>query len=374
MTYREDKPHLRAFEPGNSRNTVLRLVAEVLGIPLVTKQPARDMQGQNAGARQFATVRPDYPFADYDTDERQPPIQYAQTAPKTGRLVPTRRWPTDLEKELVEMGLSSLSPAPQRSFKEDFPDGYKADPKTGRMMTDVDGRPINPQAVIVGRAFENQNDIPLSNVDGDNIIEQLTGKDIEYGIFPDRRGGVYNTYSEFQSEPGTVRLNTAFRPEVRQRIKRHELGHVIDHIGGRSLDHLTAIPLGVRKDFFSIYNEQKNPAYNQERLYNPDLRPENVPKGTGFKPLDDGYENEIHKLETETGDVYKFIDIERGELFAEAVYAYLTNPNAMKARYPAAAQYLRDFINTHPDINKYLHLSFNGKTPYYSIAEQKKNT
>lgn len=379
MTYREDKPHLRAFAPGNSRNTVLRLVAEVLGIPLVTKQPAGDMRQQKAGMQRFAAAGPEFLPAGYATDERRSPMQYAQTLSnmnnKRNLQHPYSSFeemdnspnPVTLEEGLVLERLMNLPSLPQRSFTEDFPDGYRADPKTGRMMTDVDGRPINPKAVIVGRAFENQDDVPLSDEKADNIIKQLTGRGISYDYSRNNAKSL-SRYIPNQSGArfGQIAINPDLPDEFKIRTKRHEMGHLFDHIGGTLNDTLDDVPHDVAEEFFAIYNEQKNPFLGFERLRNPHANPQDVTKGRNWLPLFDGYK-------TGNGE-----DERRGELFAEGVRAYLTNPNAMKEKYPAAARYLRDFINTHPILKQHIHLSDNRKNvkenPYFAIAEQRKNT
>jgi len=55
-------------------------------------------------------------------------------------------------------------------------------------------------------------------------------------------------------------------------------------------------------------------------------------------------------------------------MFAEAFFAYASNPNAMKSLYPEAAKYLRDIINANSELSKYLHLSENQQQsrPYFS--------
>jgi len=406
MTYREDKPHLRAFEPGNSRNTLLRLTAEVLGIPLYDprtgQKPLDTMSGhgkpfaaskwanmeiQNAGAQQFAAVRPKFSFAVYDTDERQPPMQYAQAAPDVNNRPNLQRSyrsfeemdnspnPVTLEQGLVLERLMNLSSVPQRPFKEDFPDGYKADSKTGRMMTDVDGRLINPNAVIVGRAFENQDDVSLSDENADKLIKQLTGHGISYDYSKNNAKSL-SRYIPNQAGTrfGQIAINPDLPDEFKIRTKRHEIGHLFDHIGGTLNDTLDDVPNDVAEEFFAIYNEQKNPFLGFERLRNPYVNPQDVAKGKNWLPLFDGYKT--GNEEDEGTDQYQ--DERRGELFAEGVRAYLTDPNAMKAKYPLAAKYLRKFINTHPILKQYIHLSDNRKNvkanPYFAIAEQRKNT
>ena len=52
------------------------------------------------------------------------------------------------------------------------------------------------------------------------------------------------------------------------------------------------------------------------------------------------------------------------ELIAEAIRAYLTNPNYIKSDAPDAAATIRQFVNSHPDMSKTIQFNAAPTVPF----------
>ncbi len=115
-----------------------------------------------------------------------------------------------------------------------------------------------------------------------------------------RRGG----------SPDYIAVSNALKPEQSARVAAHEIGHVID----KTVDE---IPIsGINDELRTIYNDLNNP-----QSY-----------GKKFGP-------EQHR--------YKGDNIQR-ELMAEAIRAYMTDPNYLKTVAPKTAARIRKYVNNHP--------------------------
>jgi len=234
----------------------------------------------------------------------------------------------NVEGYLAYNGLGMLPQVPQRSFWADFPDDYQYDNDTGRMKMDVDGRPIHPDAVVVGRQRAHEGDMPLYPHDADKIIEGLTKKPVEYTHFinpnpnapPVRMFGLYEA-DETTSIPGKIYLDAREDRLLLNRVKLHELGHALDHIGGTHSQSMDDLPEKVREQFYSIYNVQKNRHYNRARIVDKVDDPLNTLYGSGYTVFDDGYKKWYDpKTLTENDERSSddMTDTERSEMFAEA--------------------------------------------------------
>jgi len=226
---------------------------------------------------------------------------------------------------------------PKHYSSEDFPGSYRVNEKTGRMQTDVDGRPIHPDAVIVGRAYENRPDVPLSDADANRMIRQLTGKGVAYAVSENNPHSL-GRYKVGRSDRGfgTIEINPPMPDELKKRTKRHEMAHLLDHVGGKHNDTVDDLPKDIAEELYSLYNEQRNPYSGFERLRGPFAEPRDVEGGDNWFPSRDGYKPADEGELDNNGNV---ADQTRAELFAEAMRACLTNPNALKSKYPHTAKY-----------------------------------
>lgn len=117
-------------------------------------------------------------------------------------------------------------------------------------------------------------------------------------------------------------------PVAKDRVVFHEFGHAIDKIAG------TIRTKGLSRELRDVYNSLNNPTRNAAGTdavaYN----------GTGrtrpWSPKESGYK----------GD-----DVER-EYVAEAIRAYMTDPNYLKTIAPKTAAVIRKFVNDNPRLNR----------------------
>lgn len=230
-------------------------------------------------------------------------------------------------------------PLPQRPFDHDYPDAGAARPDGGgRVTIDIDGRPVAPGAYIAGRRVAGGGDASLQERD----IGEL-GARLGATIAPSARGrGTplgedFGRYIPGHDEVGNLRADIYFDkaqpPDVQARLQAHEVSHLLDdRTVGDILKNGSRIPIdGIKRDLGLLYEELNTGTWHKP--------------GRGAKPKTFGYGP----------------DKEGAELMAEAIRAYLTDPNFIKSKYPAVAQRIRDHINTHPKLNNVVH--FNSFAP-----------
>lgn len=203
---------------------------------------------------------------------------------------------------------------PQRPFEADYPDGAVAD-DAGRLMFDIEGRPLTAR-YIAGRRANEQGDTGLSTRELAGVVEGGTN---QVPVFTPREeigGGSGGTFIDARTgQPELVGIANDLHPNDVYRVLGHETGHVIDQIAGN-------IPTeGIEDQLLQIYDT---------------LLTGNRPGPRRLGPSDVGYDREV---------VSK-------ELVAEALRAYLTAPNYIKTIGPDAAARIREYVNPHPILKK----------------------
>ena len=126
------------------------------------------------------------------------------------------------------------------------------------------------------------------------------------------------------------------------RILAHMLGHLLDHRAGQtSATHSNAETPGISQDNLNeelryVYNDCNNAILNDARRLNPGLQPHDDPEYQGFGPE----QRACHGADA------------RAELMAEAIRAYLQNPNYLKTVAPNVAARIRAAVNTNRNLNQ----------------------
>ncbi len=236
-----------------------------------------------------------------------------------GGLGLLRRSVTAMAKSRVN-GLFNPKPKPQRPLFEDYPDGVELT-EDGSIAMDIEGRPLE-SSYIAGRTRIHGPDHALTPLD-----IQLAG---EMGI-----EGPVDRIPASQFGPGTVgRTRLEFgkptRIEVLDSLPKadmdiataHEVGHVIDALAGRIPTH------GLEKELDFNYSALRT---GEERKF------------FQSRPKDFGYEDP------------HLIDRER---IAEAIRAYMVDPNYMKTVAPKTAARIREYVSNNPELSKIIR--FNG--------------
>jgi hypothetical protein len=134
-------------------------------------------------------------------------------------------------------------------------------------------------------------------------------------------------------------VNRNLNPETSVRVRGHEIGHAIDYFS-------RTIPTkGLDRELRTVYNDLNNSDLAAIRRYNPGVDPAKLSsKYRNFGPENHGY---------------KAKDIQR-ELMAEAIRAYMSNPNYLKSVAPNVAARIRQYANPSPRNNA---IQFNSLGP-----------
>ena len=216
---------------------------------------------------------------------------------------------------LAKKGVYTYDPPsmPHRPFEEDYPHGATADP-SGRLTTDRDGRPINAP-FVAGRRVLGGVDEGLQAGDTRAILRELARRYAE--VTTDRRliGSDAGRLITEQGPNGLERrvyLHGDLTPEQFPRVYAHETAHVIDDIAGKLRTD------GLVKELKPVYDRLNRPGGNQPV----------TPEAMGY-----------------SGD-----RVPR-EYIAEAIRAYMVNPNYLKTVAPKTAARIREFVNANPQMS-----------------------
>jgi hypothetical protein len=125
-------------------------------------------------------------------------------------------------------------------------------------------------------------------------------------------------------------------------ISAHMLGHILDHRAGQtSATRPNEESRGISQDHLNeelryVYNDCNNAVLNEARRLDPGLEPNDDPEYQGFGP---------EQRACYGADA-------RAELMAEAIRAYLQNPNYLKTVAPNVAARIRAAVNTNHNLNQ----------------------
>lgn len=220
-------------------------------------------------------------------------------------------------------------PKPARDISADYPNGAPQD-ALGRVTHDMDGRPIRA-AFVAGRTSETGM-VPESGV-LENLAEISQGL---YGAPPKavaarEMGGGAGRFTGRPNASGTgtdylVNYDKSLPPAKAAKVQAHEIAHGIDELAGQIDTSL------LKGELQTVYHDLNNP--------NPS------PTASQWTPRAAGY---------------KGSEVDR-EYVAEAIRAYMTDPNYMKTVAPNTAAAIREAVNANPRIAGTL--QFNSPMPY----------
>lgn len=207
---------------------------------------------------------------------------------------------------------------PQRPFKADYPAGAKAD-DAGNLTHDIDGNPLEVGGRIVGRRVAGGADEALPAAEFDAIAKEGTGRVTETLPLPRNTVGRVAVHP-VTGRPLGVALSNKLTPEDLPKVYGHEIGHVIDQLAGE-------IPTkGLSDELKAVYNTLNNPNRTRDGA-------EAATFGKPWTPAAGG-----HK-----GD-----DVPR-EWVAEAIRAYMADPNYLKTVAPKTAAAIRKAVYANPN-------------------------
>jgi hypothetical protein len=203
---------------------------------------------------------------------------------------------------------------PPRPFAADYPSGVPAD-ASGRLIADIEGRPLTGR-YVVGRRLVGGNDQALPPAEFDALTAATTGRSAQTAPASALGHDVGRvSLAPYTKAPQEVYLSRRLTRQQAERVYAHELGHVIAELAG-------GIPTAsLNTELRQVYNTLNTGMERTRHL-------------TGPQHL--GYKAE---------DVPK-------ELMAEALRAYLADPNYLKTVAPKTAAAIRAAVNSHPTLRK----------------------
>ena len=251
------------------------------------------------------------------------------------------------------------SPKPTRSIFDDYKGAVKADdnekllidartgrylsdPETGRLLYDPEGRALGER--VVGRRMVGGEDVAILPEEYDAIAKAGTGKGytpVEAGAFPKGVVGKYVVARGPEGPERRIYILKTLRASDATKVGAHEIGHLIDDLAGKIVTHDRVAPVrmidqeGIKGELKWLYNDLNNPHLQRERARGVPVEQFSSKIYQGFVPEQVGYK--------------KGIDTDR-ELMAEAIRAYMANPNYMKTVAPKTAARIREYVNANKDL------------------------
>jgi DNA-binding CsgD family transcriptional regulator len=262
----------------------------------------------------------------------------------------------------VEGAMYNPPSMPERPFEADYPqskwpDGPPVDAQ-GRLTRDMDGNPLDQTSAIIGRnkapGYGPKSEADRSLRDRIAVIQTLkkAGSSLErVPRSPNKANGSWAPTFDANGRltgRGSVQIaDDLDRPIVGlddQEVTTlsHELAHSIDFKGG---------PAALRARNPNTYNnrewgiDHKNPHRSPEARAKLESQLERI-----YTDLNNPVGGEV-KIRTPQDHGYEAIDADR-ELWAEAIRAYMYDPNYIKTVAPEVAFAIRDHVNGNKSLRK----------------------
>jgi hypothetical protein len=208
------------------------------------------------------------------------------------------------------------TPLPPRPFHDDYP-GFVGGDDSGRLQTSIEGRKLDAP-FVAGRRYPGQGDSGLT----EEAIGEAASRLVDQVVSVPGRdlGRDLGRFSRSYDADGAARYGIAIRqdlPEVEApRVLAHELGHAIDQMAG-------AIPrTGLTRELEQVYSDLATGMQGRARN-------RTLPRHLGYSAKESPR-----------------------ELMAEAIRAYMVDPNYLKTVAPKAARRIREHVNAHPRLSK----------------------
>jgi len=236
---------------------------------------------------------------------------------------------------------------PARDFSADYPvtEGY-AD-ASGKLTKDTQGRALGARWVV-GRNVVGGDDQAFPTAGLNPLAEATTGGRIEAGPASALPRGSVGAYSRGYDPSGNqvrdIRVLHTLPADAAAKVSAHEIGHMIDDLAGEVVGFDSAGPIRAI-DQAGIKAELRG---NYHRLNDP-----------GWRRLQEGVKPKL-QTSPESMGYAKGAPSDR-ELMAEAIRAYMADPNYAKTDMPKTAARIQDYVNTNPFLSKII--QFNSLAP-----------
>lgn len=218
-----------------------------------------------------------------------------------------------------------------------------SDPETGRLLYDPEARLLGSERVV-GKRTVGGEDIAILPEEHAAITEAAIGQ--SYTPVKARALG-QGVAGKYVVAPGTVGAERSIlvletlSKEAASKVEAHEMGHMIDDLAGKIVSYDRVAPVrmidqdGIKAELRWLYNDLNNPALQRARAAGQPVEQSSSKVYRGVGPEQMGYK--------------KRIEADR-ELMAEAIRAYMANPNYMKTVAPKTAARIRAYVNEHKDL------------------------
>src|SRR6266702_3217623 len=219
-----------------------------------------------------------------------------------------------------------------RPFEADYPSGASSD-VAGNLTRDIDGRNLTARSVV-GRRTLGAADEALTPAQLDTAATATLGSPIESRPASALPRGSVGAYRVTRGPDGPERGITVLGslvPATKNKVVAHEFGHAIDDLAGE----IDTEPL--MAELRRVYNTLNNPSRATTPgtgRYGPQTG--EAARGRPYTPEDAGYRGK---------------NVSR-EYIAEAIRAYIADPNYLKTVAPKTAATIRKFVNDNPRLNK----------------------
>ena len=241
-----------------------------------------------------------------------------------------RELPSSAENAIVQRSSRvgyDPRPVPERSFYDDYPAAPRSNEK-GRLEESIDGAKLNAP-FVAGRRVLGGSDEGIKGRAAVDVARRLVEgnvREVPGSALP--RGDV-GRYRKAAGESGPVR-EILYRDNLGEadvpRVVAHEAGHAIDELAAN-------IPTdGIIKQLRQVYHDL---ATGQQGRTRHQTGPEHLGYATDTVPR---------------------------ELMAEAIRAYMTDPNYLKTVAPDVAKRIRQYVNENPRIARVIQFNTNPGT------------
>jgi hypothetical protein len=236
-----------------------------------------------------------------------------------------------------------------RSYWEDYPLNVKETPGSP-VKFDIDGRPLQPDATVVGRRVVGGIEEGFPPGEFNTLAKKVTGKapqDVPRSkiegdsgrLALEFKGKVDDLKARFAGQ-STIEIADDLDAASAVKVLAHEIAHGIDikavppKTRGQFRDREWGIRVEddkVTDQLYRIYRDLNNPPGQPQRIFGP----------TDISKAYAGKEEAV-------------------ELWAEAIRAYMADPNYMKTVAPDVAKAIRDNVNAHPELSKIIQFNAGG--------------
>ena len=313
------------------------------GLAAPPANPATPPEWWDQGVRKAASAAANIPRKAFEASETmrlggvydpEPVIEAASLA-MTGGLPFAQRGPQMSVASRNAFLYNPPSKSP-RAFHEDYKTGARAD-ATGRLTHDIESNLLNAR-YVAGRRMVGGPDEPLTPADVVAAATEATGRGPQAVAAREIGGDAGRFVVERDRRSGNILgrqilYDPSLTPTAGGRVIAHEFGHAIDELAG------TIPTAGLNTELRRVYNTLNTGEERTRKLMGPErqhYRGEDVPR----------------------------------ELMAEAIRAYMADPNYLKSVAPETATAIRRAVNANPQLAKIIQFNMLVVAPMGGLAAQ----